>query len=58
MTWCLDARGRLIYRDAEHGSHYAWDSDHVIPLEQGGADDPGNLRALNSSFLELSLKRV
>ena len=49
MTWCVDARGRLIHRDAENGSHYAWDAHHVIPPEQGGADDPGNLRALNSS---------
>jgi hypothetical protein len=44
-----EARGRLIHRDAENGSHYAWDSHHVIPLEQGGADDPVNLRAINSS---------
>ena len=49
MTWCVDARGRLIDRDAENGSHYAWDAHHTIPQGQGGVDDPGNLRALNSA---------
>jgi hypothetical protein len=53
-----EACWRLIHRDVESGSHHAWDAHHVMPLEQGGADDPGNLRALNPSFLELSLKRV
>ena len=36
MTWCADARGSLIHRDAK-------------PSGQGGPDMPSNLRALNSS---------
>jgi HNH endonuclease len=49
MTWCADARGRLIHRDAKQGSTYAWDADHVVPRAQGGSDLPDNLRALGSS---------
>jgi hypothetical protein len=49
MTWCADARGRLIHRDAEPGSHDAWDADHVVSRDQGGHDIPTNLRALRSS---------
>jgi hypothetical protein len=48
-TWCADARGSLIHRDAKPGSHYAWDADHVVPRGQGGPEMPSNLRALNSS---------
>jgi hypothetical protein len=48
-TWCADARGSMIHRDAKPGSHYAWDADHVVPRGHGGRDAPDNLRALNAS---------
>jgi 5-methylcytosine-specific restriction endonuclease McrA len=49
VLWCRDDLGWILHRDAEPGSIYAWDADHIIPRELGGSDDPLNLRALHSS---------
>jgi 5-methylcytosine-specific restriction endonuclease McrA len=49
MTWCMDARGSLIHRDAPQGTLYAWDADHIVARDQGGPDIPTNLRALKAA---------
>ncbi len=49
VTWCVDARGSLIHRDAGSGTLYAWNADPIVPQDQGGADVPCNLRALSAS---------
>jgi hypothetical protein len=49
VLWCYDIHFNKLYRDAEPGSVYGWDADHIIPRELGGTDSPLNLRALHSS---------
>lgn len=45
IVWARD-RGRCAECGVVHGRTGAWDVDHVVPLERGGENRPGNLQTL------------
>ena len=46
MTWCMDARGSLIHRDAPQGTLYAWDEHRRAgPRRARHSDQPARAQS-------------